>query len=189
MSKGHDQSMPQENNSSTVQKTAQRVCLLPRTQWSLQKILESPHGGKHHHPGIPTHAGLIDESERNLYLSCDILVLFIAEVEPTLDDAKNDNLEERYCHKKDQKYMAFRGRPGAVVVKFMCYTSMAQGPWLQNPSADLHTTHQTTLWQSPIGKVEEDWHRCQLRANLPHIQAHKYKYICIYIYTQHWLSS
>ena len=36
-----------------------------------------------------------------------------------------------------------------------------------DPRCGPSTTGQTTLWQLPH-KIEEDWHRCQLRANLPH---------------------
>ena len=32
---------------------------------------------------------------------------------------------------------------------------------------DLHITHQAVLWRHPTYKVEEDWHRCSLRDNLP----------------------
>ena len=60
-----------------------------------------------------------------------------------------------------------RGWPTGIVVKFMCSASVAQGSCVQILGADLHTTHQVMLWQHPIYKIEEDWHRCYLSNNLP----------------------
>ena len=59
------------------------------------------------------------------------------------------------------------GWPGSIVVTFTCSALVAQGLWLWIPGADLHTTHQAMLWQHPSDKIEEDWHRCELRDNLP----------------------
>ena len=53
-----------------------------------------------------------------------------------------------------------RGQPSGVVVKFVRSPSLAQGSWIQILGADLHTTHQIMLWQCPIPKIEDDWHRC-----------------------------
>ena len=61
-----------------------------------------------------------------------------------------------------------RVRLGGIVVKFACSASATRGPQVQILGADLHTAHQAILWQYPIYKIEEDWYRCQLRANLPH---------------------
>ena len=52
------------------------------------------------------------------------------------------------------------GQPSGVVVKFAHSASAAQGSLVQMPGADLHTAHQDMLWQCPIYKAEEDWHRC-----------------------------
>ena len=38
------------------------------------------------------------------------------------------------------------------------------------------------LWSHPTFKVEEDWHRCQLRMNLPHQNIYIFLYILIYKY-------
>ena len=49
----------------------------------------------------------------------------------------------------------------------MCSDSVARGSWVWIPGVDLHTFHQAVLWWHPTYKVEEDWHRCYLRDNLP----------------------
>ena len=46
-----------------------------------------------------------------------------------------------------------------LVVKFTHSSSAAQGSQVQILGIDLHTTHQAMLWQHPIHKMEEDWHR------------------------------
>ena len=56
-----------------------------------------------------------------------------------------------------------------IVVKFTHSTSAAQISRVWIPSMDLHTAHQAMqLAASLVQKVQEDWHRCQLRGNLPH---------------------
>ena len=62
--------------------------------------------------------------------------------------------------KKKHKIRWQRGRPGGVVVKFMHSSSAAQGLQTWILGADLYTAHQTTLWQHPSYKIEEDWQRC-----------------------------
>ena len=61
-----------------------------------------------------------------------------------------------------------RGQHGGIVVKFACSPLVTQGLPVQILGADLYTTHQAMLWQHPTYKVEDDWHRSELRANLPH---------------------
>ena len=46
----------------------------------------------------------------------------------------------------------------------------AQGSQVWIPGADLHTTGQAMLWQGPAYRIEEDWHRCWLRVNLPQVK-------------------
>ena len=46
---------------------------------------------------------------------------------------------------------------GGIVVKFGCFTLVAQGSWVWIPGADLH---QAIGWQHPTYKIEEDRHRC-----------------------------
>ena len=51
----------------------------------------------------------------------------------------------------------------------MYSSSAAWGSQVQIPGADLlHSL--AMLWRSPTYKIEEDWHRCQLRASLPQAQ-------------------
>ena len=68
-----------------------------------------------------------------------------------------------YCKKK----VIFRGWPRGVVVKFTCSALVAQGLSVQIPSLDLHTVHRAVLWWRPTYRVEEDWHRCELKDRLP----------------------
>ena len=71
------------------------------------RVLESPHEGEHHHPGMPT---LLDwyrnQRKHVLYLSYYILVLVITKVEPTLNDVKIDALKKGTAIKRGQKYVA-----------------------------------------------------------------------------------
>ena len=60
------------------------------------------------------------------------------------------------------------GRPGDGVIKFSCSALVAGGSQVPIPVMVVHTTHQAMLWQHPTYKIEEDWHRCLLRDNLPH---------------------
>ena len=53
-----------------------------------------------------------------------------------------------------------RGQPGGLVVEVTPSASTAWGSQVQMLGMDLHTTHQAMLWQHPICKIEEDWHRC-----------------------------
>ena len=59
-----------------------------------------------------------------------------------------------------QVLMNAGGWPGGIVIKFIPSTSAAQDSQVRIPGADLHTAHQTVLWQCFIYKVEEDWHGC-----------------------------
>ena len=45
-------------------------------------------------------------------------------------------------------------------VTFACSALAAWGSPDQIPGTDICTTCQAMLWQHPIHKVEEDWHRC-----------------------------
>ena len=54
------------------------------------------------------------------------------------------------------------------MVKFVNSALAAQGLHVPFMGADLHTAHQAMLERCPIYKIEEDWHRCSLRDNLPH---------------------
>ena len=60
------------------------------------------------------------------------------------------------------------GWASIVMVRFACSALVARGLQVQVLCADPHTAHQAMLWRHPTYKVEEDWHRCELRANLPH---------------------
>ena len=62
------------------------------------------------------------------------------------------------------------GLPSGIVAKFTCSTSVVQDFRVPLLGADLHTTRQAILWQHPIYKIEEDWHGCSLRDNLPHLE-------------------
>ena len=53
-----------------------------------------------------------------------------------------------------------KGRPGGVVVKFMCCSSVAQGLQIWISGADLCTTHQATQWWQPTYKIEDGCHGC-----------------------------
>ena len=57
-----------------------------------------------------------------------------------------------------------RGWPHGLEVKFgaLCFG----GP-VQMLGADLHHLQVAMLWWQPTYKIEEDWNRCQPRANLP----------------------
>ena len=52
-------------------------------------------------------------------------------------------------------------------------TLAAQDSQVWIPGSDPHRS-SAMLWQRPTCRVEEDWHRCQLRANLPHTETHTY---------------
>ena len=53
-----------------------------------------------------------------------------------------------------------RGQPSGIVVKFVHSASAAQGSPVWILGMNLHTAHQTILWQHPIYKLKEDCHRC-----------------------------
>ena len=53
------------------------------------------------------------------------------------------------------------------MVKSASPTSAAWGLQVPILGIDIHTAHQAVLWQCPIYKIEKDWHRRQLRDNLP----------------------
>ena len=59
------------------------------------------------------------------------------------------------------------GPASGVAVKFMCSALAGRGSWVWIPGMNLRITHQAMLWQHPAHKIEENWHRCKLRANLP----------------------
>ena len=61
------------------------------------------------------------------------------------------------------------------MVKFACSSSLARGSLVWIPGVDLHTAHQTMMWGHPIYKVEENWHRRELRDNPPHQKEKKKK--------------
>ena len=63
--------------------------------------------------------------------------------------------------------MILRASLVAQLVKFARSASVAQGSLAWIPHADLHATHQAMLWQVSHNIVEEDGHRCLLRASLP----------------------
>ena len=54
----------------------------------------------------------------------------------------------------------FRGRPGGLVIKFTHTASVALGLQVLILGTDLHIAYRAMLWQHPIYKMEEDWHRC-----------------------------
>ena len=56
--------------------------------------------------------------------------------------------------------------PLSIVVKFGALCFDHPGQQIQIPGGDLHHL-SAMLWRQPTYKVEEDWHRRQLRANLP----------------------
>ena len=56
------------------------------------------------------------------------------------------------------------GQPRGLVVKFG--SLHRSGPGLV-PGCRVTPLISTMLWQAPTYKIEEDWHRCQLRTNLP----------------------
>ena len=67
-----------------------------------------------------------------------------------------------------QKEGYFWGWPSGAVVKFAHSALAAQGLQVQILGRDLHTAHAAKLWWCPTYKIEEDWHICELRDNLPH---------------------
>ena len=59
------------------------------------------------------------------------------------------------------------GQPYSIVVEFstLCFHAPDSQVWF--PGTDLH--HLSAMpRQQPTYKIEEDWHRCQLRVKLPH---------------------
>ena len=57
--------------------------------------------------------------------------------------------------------------PGGLVVKFMHSALATWSLWVWILGTDLCTAHQAMLLQCPTYKIEEEGHRCWLRANLP----------------------
>ena len=55
---------------------------------------------------------------------------------------------------------ALQCQPGGVVVKFVLSALAACSLRVQILGPDLHIAHQAMLWQDPIYKIEEDWHKC-----------------------------
>ena len=76
-------------------------------------------------------------------------------------DSPRESVNELERKGKDR---ACRGWHRDLVVKFsmLCF-----GGLVQLPSVDLHDLLAAMLWQWPTYKAEEEWHRFQLRANLP----------------------
>ena len=58
------------------------------------------------------------------------------------------------------------GWPGRIKVKFACSTSVAQGSQIRIQGVDLAPLVEPRCGSIPQ-KIEADWHRCQLRENLP----------------------
>ena len=58
------------------------------------------------------------------------------------------------------------GQPCGVVVKFSMVCFSGLGSWVWILGADLHHS-SAMLWWWPACKIQEDWHGCKLRANLP----------------------
>ena len=52
------------------------------------------------------------------------------------------------------------------MVKFVPSALVAQGSQIQILHMDIHTAYQAVLWWCPTYKMEEDWHRRQLRDSL-----------------------
>ena len=63
------------------------------------------------------------------------------------------------------------GQPGGIVVKFAHSASVAQGSQVQIMGMYLAPLIKPQCGRIPH-KIEEDWHRCELRANLPHTHTH-----------------
>ena len=61
----------------------------------------------------------------------------------------------------------FGGWPCGIVVKFSALCFGGLGLWVCFPGIGLHHLSAAVLWQHPIYKIQEDWHRCWLRAHLP----------------------
>ena len=55
----------------------------------------------------------------------------------------------------------------AAVVKFVCSASVACGSPVQIPGTDMALLGKPCCGRRPTYKVEEDGHRCWLRASLP----------------------
>ena len=64
------------------------------------------------------------------------------------------------------KFRDLWGWPIGVVVKFVSSILAAEGLQLQFPDVDLAPLIKTCCGGIPR-KIEEDWHLCWLRANLP----------------------
>ena len=63
--------------------------------------------------------------------------------------------------------MQARGRPGGTMVKFTHSASRAWGSWVRMLGADMAPLGMPCCGRRPTYKVEEDGHRCELRASLP----------------------
>ena len=68
-------------------------------------------------------------------------------------------------HSCSKQYLS--GQPSDVAVKFTCSASVIWGLWVQIPGADHAPLINPSCGRHPTYKMEEDRHRCQLRANLP----------------------
>ena len=64
------------------------------------------------------------------------------------------------------KKTKWRSQLRGIVVKFSVLHSGSLGSWVWILGADLDHL-SAMLWWQPTYKVEEDWQRCYLRANLP----------------------
>ena len=56
--------------------------------------------------------------------------------------------------------------PGGIVVKFVHPALAAWDSWVQISGADLHNSHQVTLWEHPTYKIEEDWQQMLAQGQL-----------------------
>ena len=65
------------------------------------------------------------------------------------------------------KYHISRGQPGGAVVKFAHSALTAWGSPFVIPGADMALLVEPCCGRRPTYKVEEDGHRCWLRASLP----------------------
>ena len=64
-----------------------------------------------------------------------------------------------------------RSQPSGLTVKFKCSTSVARGSQVWIPGTDLGLLVKPHCGGVPH-KLEEDWHRCKLRASLPYTHTH-----------------
>ena len=71
---------------------------------------------------------------------------------------------------------AWRGQPCGIVAEFSALHFSGPGSRVQILGMDQHHL-SAMLWQRHTYKVEEDWYRCQLGANLPQGEKNGLKWI------------